>query len=272
LVGAFLQPTQALTAAGFGEGTYQTLGDGTKLEVLGYNSGKQFAQSYVRTLLSGQCSDPQVNSADAREDLASAFARSAAVEGFTDALLTAGEVSFTCNVGGRPLKGKYIAATIRMAPGASAMWFVYRLYGYVAFTGREQDGEKVLAQMIQSSKFNPEWEARQKDAAGNDARQENDSSRQIYESAQENVADDQRLTSEMIAHANEQLTNIADQIDRKREDSVVGRLDVVDPQTGTQYKVAGFEDYHYLNNDGYLYGLNPPGAPGSNLRAMIVLP
>ncbi len=272
LVGAFLQPTQALSAAGLGEGTFQTLGDGTKLEVLGYNSGKQFAQSYVRTLLSRQCSDPQINSADAREDLASAFAQSAAMEGFTDAHLTAGEVSFTCNVGGRPLKGKYIAATIRMAPGASAMWFVYRLYGYIAFTGREQDGEKVLAQMLQSSKFNPEWEARQKDAASAGARQENDSSRQIYESAQENVAGDQRLTSEMIAHANEQLKNIADQIDRKRENSVVGRLDVVDPQTGTQYKVAGFEDYHYLNNDGYLYGLNPPGAQGSNLRAMIVLP
>ncbi len=272
LVGAFLQPTQALSAARLGEGTYQTLADGTKLEVLGYNSGKQFAQSYVRTLLSGQCSDPQVNSADAREDLASAFARSAAVEGFTDAHLTAGEVAFTCNVGGRPLKGKYIAATIRMASGDSAMWFVYRLYGYVAFTGREQDGEKVLAQMVESSKFNPEWETRQRDAASTDVRQENDSSRQIYESAQENVADDQRLTSEMIAHANEQLTKIADEIDRKREDSIVGRLDVIDPQTGTQYKVAGFEDYHSLNNDGYLYSLNPLGAPGSNLRAMIVLP
>lgn len=272
MVGAFLQPTQAFSEAGFGEGTYQTLGDGTRLEILGYNSGKQFAQSYVRTILSQQCSNPRNSSTSVREDIASAFAQSAANEGFTGALLTAGEVSFTCNVGGQPLKGKYIAATIRMAPGAATIWFVYRLYGYIALAGREQEGEKVLARMLQSSKFDPEWEARQKAAANTDARQDDDNSRQIYESAQENIADDRRLISETIANANEQLKSFADRIDRKREDSVVGALNVIDPQTGTEYMVGGFEDYHYLNNNGYLYSMNSPGAPGSNLRAMIALP
>jgi hypothetical protein len=272
MVGAFTQPTQSLAAAGLGEGAFQTLDDGTRLEILGYNSGQQFAQSYVRTLLSRQCSDPQINSTRAREDLASAFRQSSANEGLANGLLTAGEVSFTCNLGGRPLKGKYIAATIRMAAGASALWFVYRLNGYVAFAGREQDGEKVLGRMLESMKFNPAWEARQTNAAGADAQQESDSSPQNRESAKENIVEDQRLASEMMADANEQLKKIADQIDRKRENSVVGRLDVVDPQTGTQYKVGGFEDYHYLTNDGYLYGMNSPGAPGINLRAMIALP
>jgi Short C-terminal domain len=136
MVGAFTQPTQSLAAAGLGEGAFQTLDDGTRIEILGYNSGQQFAQSYVRTLLSRQCSDPQINSTRAREDLASAFRQSAANEGLANALLAAGEVSFTCNLGGRRLKGKYIAATIRMAAGASALWFVYRLNGYVAFAGR----------------------------------------------------------------------------------------------------------------------------------------
>jgi hypothetical protein len=220
MVGAFTQPTQSLAATGLGEGDYQTLDDGTRLEILGYNSGQQFAQSYVRTLLSRQCSDPQIVSNTAREDLASIFRKPAANEGYANALLTAGEVSFTCNLGGRAFKGKYIAATIRMAPGSSALWFVYRLYGYLAFAGREQDGEKVLTRMLQSAKFNPDWEARQKDTATVDVHLENDSYLQNRESAQENIGDDQRQTSEMIANANEQLKKIADQIDHNRTNSI----------------------------------------------------
>jgi hypothetical protein len=107
-----------------------------------------------------------------------------------------------------------------MAPGSSALWFVYRLYGYLAFAGREQDGEKVLTRMLQSAKFNPDWEARQKDTATVDVHLENDSYLQNRESAQENIGDDQRQTSEMIANANEQLKKIADQIDHNRTNSI----------------------------------------------------
>lgn len=272
LVGAFTEPTQALAAAGLGEGDYQTLSDGTRLEILRYNSGRQFARSYVTTLVPRQCSDPQINSSNARDDLASAFSQSAAEEGFTDALLTAGEVSFTCNLDGRPVNGRYIAATIRTAPGISGMWFVYRLYGYIASAGRERDGEKVLARMMESSKFDEAWGARQIDNASATALQDHEHFRQIRESAQENIVVDQRRISEMISDANERLQKIYDQIDRKRENSVIGRIDVVDPETGTQYRVSGYGDYHSLSNDGYLYSTNSTGASGSNLREMIALP
>jgi hypothetical protein len=272
LIGAFTQPTQALAAAGLGEGGYETLGDGTRVEILRYNSGQQFARSYVTTLVSRQCSNPQINSTSAREDLAAALSQSAASAGFTDALFTAGEVSFTCNLGGRPARGKYIAATIRMAPGFSPMWFVYRLYGYVAAPGREQDGEKVLAQMIQTSKFDPDWVARQRDAANAAVLQGNEPSERVREDAEQSIAEDQRQTSEMIADADQQLRKFYDQIDRQRENSVVGKLDVIDRESGKNYKVGGFGDYHYLSNDGYLYDASSPGEPESDLRAMVALP
>jgi hypothetical protein len=272
LVGAFTQPTQALAAAGLGEGGYETLGDGTRVEILRYNSGQQFARSYVTTLVSRQCSNPRINSTSAREDLAAALSQSAASAGFTDALFTAGEVLFTCNLGGRPARGKYVAATIRMAPGFSPLWFVYRLYGYVAAPGREQDGEKVLARMIQTSKFDPDWVARQRDAANAAMLQGNEPSERVREDAEQSIAEDQRQTSEMIANADQQLQRFYNQIDRQRENSVVGKLDVVDPETGKDYKVGGFGDYHYLSNDGYLYNASSPGEPESDLRAMVALP
>ena len=158
-VGAFAQPTATLAAAGLHEGDYQTLGDGSRVEVLDYLSGQKFARSYVETLVSRQCGNLQIGSNNTREDLASAYSQSAASEGFTDALLTAGEVSFSCTLDGRAAKGKYIAATIRMAPGTPALWIVYRLYGYIAFAGREQEGEKVLSQILRSWNFHPDWKA-----------------------------------------------------------------------------------------------------------------
>ena len=152
------------------------------------------------------------------------------------------------------------------------MWFVYRLYGYVAAPGREQDGEKVLAQMIQTSKFDPDWVARQRDAANAAVLQGNEPSERVREDAEQSIAEDQRQTSEMIADADQQLRKFYDQIDRQRENSVVGKLDVIDRESGKNYKVGGFGDYHYLSNDGYLYNASSPGEPESDLRAMVALP
>jgi hypothetical protein len=269
MVGPFTQPTETLAATGLSEGAFQTLGDGTRLEILRYNSGQQFAQSYVETLVSRQCNDPRIESSTAREDLAATFSQSAANEGFTDEILTSGEVSFTCSLEGRPAKGKYVAATIRMAPGFSPVWFVYRLYGYIAFVGREPDGEKVLAQMLQSTKFNQGWEARQKGNATPPMQRDDERSQQIRERAQQNIAEDQRQISEMITNANEQVRKFYAQADRKRENSTVGKLDIADPQSGTQNKVSGFGIRYTDRNDGYLKGAKPSGP---NLREMIALP
>jgi hypothetical protein len=205
MVGAFTQPTQTLSAEGLGEGAFQTLGDGTRLEILAYNTGQQFAQSYVETLVSRECGNHRINCSTAREDLASTLSQSAAGEGFTGEFLTAGEVSITCNFEGKPVTGKYIAATIRMAPGYSPVWFVYRLYGYIAFAGRERDGEKVPAEMVQSVKFNADWDARQKGEASAAMQRDDERSQEIRERAQRNIAEDQRQTAEMITHANEQV-------------------------------------------------------------------
>ncbi len=150
MVGAFTQPTPALAAKGLVEGNYELLEDGSKLEILQYMSGQKFARSYVETLVSRQCSNPQFSYGAPREDLAGIFSQSASEEGFSDGFLTAGEVEFTCSLDGRQASGKFVAATLRVGHSEAAMWFVYRLYGYVAPAGREQDGEKVMTQILQT--------------------------------------------------------------------------------------------------------------------------
>jgi hypothetical protein len=269
--GGFIQPTPMLAMAGLREGMYYQLGDGSKLEIRRYLNGQQFARAYVEIVLSRMCSSPQIRSNNVREDLASTFMEAARAEGYANVPVPAGDVSFTCNLNGRPMQGKYVAGTIQV-PGMSGIWFAYRLYGYLATAGRELEAEKVLTQSVQNWKFNPQWVAEQKNTANAAVMQDNIRSQQIRERAMQAIAEDQRQTSDMIMHGWEQRQKVYDEIDRRRENAILGTLDVVDPESGTQYKVSNFGDYHYMSDDGYIYSTNSPDAPAPNLREMITLP
>jgi len=76
--------------------------------------------------------------------------------------ITAGDVSFTCNLNGSRVQGRSVAATLPFASNQTSMWGVYRLYGFLAAAGREQDGERAVAQALRSWKFLPQWEAQQR--------------------------------------------------------------------------------------------------------------
>jgi hypothetical protein len=271
-IGLFIPPSQMLAMAGLREGGYYGLGDGTKLEIRRYIPGPQFARSYAQIFVSRQCSGLQVQSNNVRQDLVSTFSQSARSEGLGAGYLTAGDVSFTCNLNGRRVQGKYAAATLAFAPNQASMWGVYRLYGYLAPAGREQEGEKVIAEALRSWTFNPQWQAQQRSMANAAVQQDNLRSQQIRSRALQAIAEDQRQTSETITKGWEQRQKVYDEISRRRENAILGTLDVVDPQTGTQYKVSNFGDYHYMSNEGYIYSTNSPDSPGPNLRELITLP
>lgn len=272
-IGVFIPPSQMLAMAGLREGGYYGLGDGTKAEIRRYIPGPQFARSYAQIFLARQCSGLQVQSNNVRQDLASSFTQSARNEGLgSRPYITAGDVSFTCNLNGERVQGKYVAATFPFVPNQTSMWAVYRLYGYLAAAGREQEGEQVIAQALRTWKFDPRWEAQQQGIANSAVQQDNARSQQIRSRAMQAIADDQRQTSETIMKGWEQRQKVYDEISRRQENAILGTLDVVDPQTGTQYKVSNFGDYHYMSNEGYIYSTNSPNAPAPNLREMITLP
>lgn len=185
--------------------------------------------------------------------------------------LTAGDVSFSCNLNGARVQGKYIAATTSLGAGQGSMWGVYRLYGYLAPVGREEEGEQAIAIALRSWKFNPQWEAQQRGIANSAVQQDNMRSQQIRSRAPQAIAEDQRHTNETITKGWEQRQKVYDEISRRRENAILGTLDVIDPQTGIQYKVSNFGD-HYMSNEGYIYSTNSANSPGPNLREMITLP
>ena len=70
----------------------------------------------------------------------------------------------------------------------------------------------------------------------------------------------------------QQRSQVYDEISRKRENAILGTLDVVDPETGRQYKVSNYSDYHWMNNEGIIAGNNTGNSPGMDWRALVTLP
>ena len=267
----YTQPTQMLAAAGLREGGTYMIGDGTKMEIRRYIPGQQYAYFYVNEIVRRQCTDLRIISNSARPDLASKWTQMARNEVST-AQLTGGDAVFTCTLNGEPLQGKCIAVTAVLAPGSSPLWAVYRLYGFMAAPARQDDAVKVVTEAVTSWKFNPQWEAQQRGIANQAVQQDNLRSQQIQSRALAAIAEDQRQTSETIMKGWEQRQKVYDEISRKRENAILGTLDVVDPESGRSYKVSNYGDYHYMSNDNYILSTNSANSPGPGFRELITLP
>jgi Short C-terminal domain len=271
-LGVYTEPNPMLALGGLREGGHQALGDGTQLEIRRYLSGQQFARAYAQAFSQRQCPGLRIESNNARPDLASAFLQSARAEGMPNPQLTAGDVSITCNLNGIPVRGVLVVATVVPFPGQAGLWYVYRLYGYLAPPDRQKDAEAVYQQAIQSWHINPEWQAREQQIANNAVQQDNARSQQIRARAMQAIQDDQRHISDTIVKGYEQRSRVYDEISRRRENAILGEVDVVDPESGTQYKVDNYSDYHWMNNQEDILGTQTHTSPGPDWRELVTLP
>ena len=200
-LGIYTQSTPALAAAGLREGGHQTLADGTRFEIRGYMTGQQFASFYAAETLRRQCAGLQVQSNNDRPEIAGFFSQLASSEGMPRAQIAAGDVSFTCNMNGKAVVGKFIVGTIVPSPGSSPLWFVYRIYGYLAPADRKADAEKICLQAMQSWQIDPQWETRESQAANSSAPPDDAKSRQMRAQAVQAMQKDQQAVAAMFATA-----------------------------------------------------------------------
>jgi hypothetical protein len=271
-LGTFIEPSQMMAYAGLREGMYYQLGDGSKLLIQRYLDGQQGARKYAETLVSKECSGLQITANNARADVAARFGPQARSEGMPNAQLTAGDVTFTCTIDGAAVHGMIVTATVLTFPGKSGLWYVYRLYGYLAAPGREQDAQRVAEQAVQSVRINPEWQAKQQQIAGAAVAADTARSQQFQQQAMQSIQEDQRRTSDIIMKGWEQRSQTYDEISRRRENAILGTVDVVDPQSGQRYKVENYSDYHWMNNQGTIAGNSTGSAPGPDWRELVTLP
>jgi hypothetical protein len=271
-IGGFTEPTQMLAYSGFREGGYQPMNDGTRLEIRRFMSGAQFARDYAQSRLGAQCSSVQVQSGGDRQELVTTFSQAIREDSMTSARFTAGDAVFSCTGKSGPLQGHIVAVTVQPLPGRAGIWEVYRLYGYIAAPQSQQAAEGVAQQVMQSMRIDPQWRQREHQIASNAVAADNARSAQIQSNALHAIQENQRQTSEMIVKGYEQRSQVYDEISRKRENAILGTTDVVDPVSGSQYKIDSYSNYHWMNNQGAIVGNDTGANPGSGWHDLVTLP
>jgi hypothetical protein len=157
-------------------------------------------------------------------------------------------------------------------PGRNTIWDVPSLNGYLAAPGREQDAESILQHVVQSRHISPEWQARAKEISDQAVAASNARSQQIQAHAMAAIQENERQTTDMINKGYQYRSQVNDEVSRRRENAILGTSDVIDPATGTQYKVDSLSDYHWMNNQGVVVGNDTGANPGYGWSQMITLP
>jgi hypothetical protein len=271
-IGAYAIPSPMYARFGMREGGYTSLGDGSRLQIRRFLSALQFIHEYVASSVRQDCADVRVLSEDERQDLAASAAQHARAQGAPNPRVTGAGVSFSCSWNGREGRGYYAAATILPFPGRGGIWYVENLYGYIAGVERQQQADEISRHVLNSMGINVQWKQREDQIAGNAVAQDNARSQEIQARARQQIAEDQQKTSDMIVKGYEQRSQVYDEIARRRENAILGTVDVVDPNTGRQYKIDNYSDYHWMNNQGVIAGTKTDTSPGVDWHEMITLP
>ena len=278
-LGAFIEPSPMLARFGLREGSLYQLADGSRLPVRRYQPGPQFAGNYASELIAKDFTGLRLTASGERPDLAAAYTQElrAEAEGIPGGnfSVVAGEASFVCAPRGsddpQPWKG-YLSAGTVLARGQANLWFVHRIFGYVAAPGRQDEAERVCRQAARTYATSPAWRRKEAQLCAQVVQQDNLRSQRLRSEAMAKIAQDQRETSDLIVNGYIRRSQIMDEVARKRENTILGTVDVVDPNTGDKYKVSHDSDVHWISDGGRIAGTSVAGNPGPGWTQMLTLP
>ena len=258
---AFTEPNQMLAMTGFLEGSWYSPGYGVNMMVRRYMPGALFAREYVGTRAARGCANLKFTDSRDRPDadapLNSLMSGLAAAGGMMR--IQSGEVNFTCEQNGQPVSGYYFAGSMRTGTAGmpGGIWHVEYLYGYSARREQAARAQRIMSHMLATYQDNPQWVAMQQNVTAATSR--------IVAQTQQEVS---KIISDTFAYKNQ----VGDEISRRRENSILGTVDVIDPASGRQFKVENSSNYYWLDNHGVIVGTQTDTTPGWNFRQMTALP
>jgi hypothetical protein len=272
-IGVYAAPNSMYGRAGLRQGMYTSLGDGSRLQIRPFLPAAQLLREYVRGPALRDCAGISMLGENQRPDLVAAGEKQVRGQGVPNVRVTAAGISFSCTWNGRPAHGNYAAATLfASSPMGGGLWYVNPLYGYIAVETRQQEAEVISQHVYESTDINSDWKRKEDMMAAQAVQEDNARAAQIQAAARKSIAENQQATSDMIVKGYQQRSAVYDEIARKRENAILGTVDVVDPNTGKQYKVDNYSDYHWMNNQGVIAGTKTDTSPGSDWTQMITLP
>jgi hypothetical protein len=170
---------------------------------------------------------------------------------------SAGEIAFTCNQNGQPREGDLLVSTQLIQSGVLQLWYAKNLLAYLAPHDRTAEAQAVMVHIVKSVQVNPQWVARQQQTTMEVS--------QIATQTQQHLSNTIMSTywNKVYAH---------DETMRRVENSILGTVDVVDPETGERRRIANNANYDWIDNRGVIVGTQTDSAPNVDFRRLTRLP
>jgi hypothetical protein len=229
----FVHPTPPMRSIGLREGQWYTAGGNSSL-IKRYRPGKLFAAEYVQSKIAQKCSNLRIVSQNDRHDWEEALRPPLGVR------LDFGEVTFTCEMGGRPIRGYWLAGTSFSGNESTYnTWSVMSNEGFLAEVGKESLALAVLHRMEATFQGDPRWAAEQQHVTLQAAEQNQRQYRERMAQIEKTYRDYDRMWGESTRKSVEQIGN---------------RVTLVDPQTGDRYEAADGHNYYWVDPIGQRTG------------------
>ena len=252
----FVMPNSMLQMTGYTVGSIYRPGAGVAMVVEPYMPGQQFARYYVQQSFAKRCSGLQVTGS---HDLAAPSQRINATyaQYGLPMQISFGDVQFTCQSNGRAISGYVLAGTQVAQMQGAGIWNVQYLLGYFAPAEHGAEAAAALDHAAATFQIDQTWAQR---------------------NGQQMVAESHALAKseaqiESIIASNEQNSDrVYNAIDRFDLHAVRGEQDVVDPDTGTNYRVGDRYEYNWIDYQGHIVGSDTDASPGLDFRRLTTLP
>jgi hypothetical protein len=130
------------------------------------------------------------------------------------------------------------------------------LVGFLAPQAQAQSAQGIGEHMIRSIQTSAQWSQMQQNVTAN--------------------------TSKIVTETNREISNTSsssywsrqkgyDEISRRRENAILDTVDVVDPETGQQFKVQNGGNYYWMDSQGRITGIQTYTRPSLDFRPLVQL-
>jgi hypothetical protein len=251
----FVTPNPYYTMGGYREGSVVPIGGLANAVIEPYSTGQQFAAQWGMGRISKSCGQAVTQSSQPLPQLTQVFDMGFS-QGGVKATTEAGDATFTCSLAdGTPAKA-YVFTASTLIQSATSLWVVPAAVGYVAPAGREAEARALLAHVVASFKYDPQWMARQQNTTMDVSAQTtrtNDAISQNIMSTWENK------------NASQDRAMAADTQARR------GVVTVQDPVNGP-VQVDNSYEHHWRGADGSIVGTHDSNPPAPGAQELPVVP
>ena len=248
-VNLFMEPNYLLQQVGIGVGGTYTDPQGYGYWVYPYLPGERFITDFA---LPQHDPPAKLVSSKGLPELA----RSLTSYGLNS--YDAGEATYSFTWDGKDYTGAALVITERVQGSAgNNIWHVWRLIYYEAPADRAPEAQAAADHLAATFRIDPQWAQMQANLTADQSRI---------------IADMGNSIRETISSEWSYRSGVMDEISRRRENATLGVVDVVDPQTGTAYKVESGSSYYWVDQRGTIIGTETSAQPDLDFRALLQLP